>query len=66
MSEQPDLFPKGAEKAEELKKKDILHRRKTSHKSTQAIRDMRRLVRAIKDKSNKEPLDPDSIIVKPK
>ena len=66
MKEQPDLFPKDAEKAEKLKETDILYTLKKRHKGTQAIREGRRLIRRLTDKSNARPNNPNSVIIRPK
>ena len=67
-NEQPDLFPEDAERAKKEREegKDIITKLKERHKSTQFIRDLRRLKQRLKDKSNQKPRDPNSIIIKPK
>ena len=54
MSEQADLFPKDAAKADELKETDLRYRLKQRKKSTRVVDTLRSLARTFRDASKKE------------
>lgn len=54
MAEQPDLFPEDVQKAERLKKTDLVYRLKERKKSPRVPLTFRRLARIFREASEKE------------